>query len=121
MKISYLLVAIMSFALLGCSSMQTHNQVQKSSAATPIPQKNKNPMTVSVFTNGRNPSIPYSIVGRASVSQYNMAGNKRQEAIIHDAMRSAAASMGGDAIINIKRSDKTVSGTVIAYGPKITV
>jgi hypothetical protein len=126
MKISYLLVAIMGFTLSGCSSISSvqpvNKQVQNSSkTAPPIQKCHRNPMEVSFYTNGVNPSNPYTVVGNASVSQYNMAGNKRQEATIHDAMRSAAASMGGDAVINLKRNDATVSGTVIAYQPKITV
>ncbi len=131
MKISYLWVVTMGFVLAGCAavnSVQPVNNQAQNTASTPLPEKNspqsrschKNPIDVS-FLNGLNPNLPYSVVGNATVSQYNIAGNKRQEAIIHDAMRSAAASMGGDAIINIKRNDNTVSGTVIAYPPKISV
>ncbi|MEO8401260.1 MAG: hypothetical protein ABI597_05605 [Gammaproteobacteria bacterium] len=120
MRISYLLVVMASLALSGCSSIkavqptntQTHNPTKNTSA---IPQPKKNPIEVSFYTNGENPSNPYTVVGNTTISKYNAVGIKRQTATIHDAMRSAAASMGGDAIINIKRNSNAVTGTVIMY------
>lgn len=124
MKISCTLMVIMGLALSGCASIHaTHNQTQNTQKTSPPTKQcpHKNPMEVSFYSNGKNPANPYTVVGSATVSKYNSAGNKRQEATIHDAMRSAAAEMGGDAIINVKRNEKTVSGTVIAYHSGIAV
>lgn len=127
MRISYQLVVIAGLLLSGCSSINavqpTNNQTNNTAQNDiPIPHCKKNPMEVSFYTNGENPENPYTVVGQATVSKYNAGGIKRQQAVIHDAMRSAAASMGGDAIINIKRNEKAVTGTVISYQqPKITV
>ena len=72
------------------------------------------PLHVSFLTN-ENPNHPYQIVGQAKVSKYNVAGVKRQAATVHDIMRELAASLDGDAIINIKHDDRTVTATVISY------
>jgi len=117
MRILGVVLVMMGVTLSGCSSTATqpiHHQTQ-------TPTAHKNPMNVSFYPKGANPEAPYTVIGDATISKYNKVGIKRQEANIHDAMRSTAASMGGDAIINVKRNDKTVSGTVIAYQSKITV
>lgn len=127
MKASYLFVVALCFALASCSSINaeqpTNSQAQNAVKNTPPIQKckkKKNPMDVSFYTREMIPPS-YKVVGKASVSQYNAGGSKRAEAMIHDAMGNVAASMGGDAIINIKRNDKIVTGTVIAYQPAVSV
>ncbi len=70
---------------------------------------------VAVYTEKQSPTTPYTILGKAIISKYNSRGIKRQEACIRDAMRNLAATMGGDAVINLNKDDKTVTGTVIAY------
>jgi hypothetical protein len=79
------------------------------------PKKEKDPISVSVYNHGQKPAEPYQVIGTETISKYNFVGVKRQEASIRDVMRKLAASMGGDAIINIKHQDKTVTGTVVAY------
>lgn len=83
------------------------------------PSQDKNPMTVSFYTHGK-PEKPYVVVGKEVVSKFNTAGVKRQRASIHDAMRTLAAAMGGDAVINITHDTNTVRGEVVAY-PKVLV
>lgn len=53
--------------------------------------------------------------GDISVSRYNKWGFKRQHAVVNDLMREKAASMGSNAIINLKKSDNTVTGTAVYY------
>lgn len=123
MRLSLLAMIMIGFALSGCSTMNgtpaTHNQSQKTiNTASKIHYKD--PLEVSFYPAGK-PSKPFTVLGQTTVSKYNTAGHKRQEATIHDALRTKAASMGGDAIIDIQRDDNSVSGTVIAYQPKIDV
>jgi hypothetical protein len=117
MRISNLfMVSCVCLSLMGCASVNTHNTpASQPTTPTPTHHKKKNPIEVSVYNNGKNPSSPYTIIGEAKVSNYNRVGIKRQDAVIHDAMRTVAASMGGDAIIDIKRTNKSVMGKVIAY------
>lgn len=86
------------------------------SPATAPPKKD--PLTVAFFNHGKKPKQKYVVVGKETISKYNFVGVKRQEAIVHDAMRTLAASMGGDAIIDITHDDETISGTVIAFQKK---
>lgn len=131
MRISRLLVVFyVSFILSGCSSISappSNHPVEQSTAKTAPPTtskhqtKKKDPMTVSFYRKGENPNAPYVVIGEAKVSKYNRGGIKRQDAMIHDAMRTVAASMGGDAIIDIKRTPQSVVGKVIVYQSKIMV
>ena len=75
----------------------------------------KNPLAVTIFTHGETPKKPYIVLGKETVSKFNFAGAKRQEAHIREAMRQLAANLGGDAIINLTHDTHSVSGTVIAF------
>jgi hypothetical protein len=74
----------------------------------------KDPVSVS-FLNRQIPDRPFRVLGEAKVEKYYAVGIKRQEATIRDLMREQAASLDGDAIINIKNDEKTITATVIAY------
>jgi len=121
MRTLYLLTAIYTGLFLSaCSTAGSSDQATKTQNATPATTKQaaiklKNPLTVAVYTKKQPLPAPYTILGLATISKYNLSGIKRQEAYIHDAMRALAAAMGGDAVINLNKDDKTVTGTVIAY------
>lgn len=128
MRISSLLViSYVCCTLSSCASVHTArpvNHTQNTAQTTVKPPQKKNPMEVSVYYNQislKPPYKPYKIIGEAKISNFNNGGIKRQDAIIHDAMRSVAASMGGDAIIDITRTPTAVIGKVISYQSKIAV
>lgn len=108
----------------GCSSVQTqpsmdkavtqHTSCKKMSAANHVIRKN--PINVAVYTH-KNPDKPYVIIGKEIISKYNLGGIKRQEASLHDTMRNLAASIGGDAVINVEHHNDKIIATVIAYNP----
>lgn len=110
MRMIYL--TLFCLVLWGCTTVEkTIPPVNK-----PMPTKpsQKNPMNVTLFTNGKKPTAPFKIIGTETVSKYNFVGIKRQEAHIRDVMRNLAANLGGDAVINISHQDKNIVGTVIA-------
>jgi hypothetical protein len=136
MRTLYLLIMInISFVLTSCASINAEKPVDNSSQATPttipgekaqpqpyIPppgcppiKKDKNPLAVSFYKNDTQISHNYKVIGTGIVSKYNTVGIKRQEASIQDNMRKIAAAMGGDAIINVTRNNKVVSGTVVSF------
>ncbi len=131
MKTPGLFVLCYAFCLLsGCATTHTatapstYNEPQNSdNVRAPIPQcpKKKNPMEVSFYSNGKSPETPYAIIGEAKIPEYNTVGIKKQEAIVHDALRKLAASMGGDAVIELKHRNKFIVGKVIAYEDKTIV
>lgn len=75
----------------------------------------KNPVGIQVYASGQRPVRPYKVIGTETVSKYNPAGIKRQTAMIHDVMRNLAASIGGDAVIDVHPEDKSLTGKVIIY------
>jgi hypothetical protein len=91
-------------------------QIKKSiPAILPTCKPKKDPLAVAFYFRSKPLPLPYVVLGQEKVSRYNYFGLKRQAANIHDKMRTLAANMGGDAIININNTDKSVVGTVIAY------
>lgn len=111
---------IMIYVALTLSACATTRQqpVDKpllSTASTSFKDKtHKDPIEIAVYVEGK-PLHPYKVIGTETISKYNTVGVKRQEAVIRDAMRNLAASMGGDAVINIMNEDKTITATVIVY------
>jgi hypothetical protein len=130
MKNVYLgLFISLSLILSACSSINSQEPVDLSGKSTlnspllikpkcPPPPKKKNPMNVSLYTPGIKPQKNYLVLGNETISKFNQNGIKRQKANIHDLLRNIAASMGGDAVINLRYDQKMVSGTVIKYKNK---
>ncbi|HSW93607.1 MAG TPA: hypothetical protein VLJ15_04540 [Gammaproteobacteria bacterium] len=120
---NWLLVSCICYALLGCASVKTtHNTLPQTTTGTPkVTTPKKDPIAVSVYPVGKKLATPYTVLGEAKVSNYNASGIKRQDAVIHDAMRTMAASMGGDAVIDIKRTGKAVIGKVVIWQSKVFV
>jgi hypothetical protein len=122
MKPLYLL-GIINVALImsGCASTVSHQTLEPEQQTIIVPTKchvHKDPLNVSVITKEK-PAHPYTVVGKARVSKYNVAGNKRQEATIRDIMRQLAASLNGDAVIEVKNMEKEITATIITYQPII--
>ncbi len=65
--------------------------------------------TVKVITR------PYEVIGHVSVKRYNLVGIKRQQGVIDDLMKEDASKIGGNAIVNIKKTMKTEIGDVIRF------
>jgi hypothetical protein len=127
MKTLYRLIVLYTGAVLtGCAmntdqpTIDTTHKTHVSSANIPHKAKLKNPLSISFYQKGSAIKRPYKIIGTESVSKFNMVGIKRQEAIIQDNMRKIAAAMGGDAVIDIKRHKKMVTGTIVSYENKPT-
>ncbi len=113
-----LILSFCGLFLLGCASTATHSTAQKQQMQATMKQaylSQKNPMAITLFTNGKKPSTPYKVMGKETIPKYNLAGIKRQEAQLREAMRNFAANLGGDAVIDITHDDQNIIGTVIAF------
>ena len=115
--LNLLVISCLYGMLIGCSSMHTtHSASPNTTPGKSVAlAKPKNPMDISFYPGGKNPSNAYTVLGEAKISKFNKVGIKRQDAVIHDALRMAAASMGGDAIIEVKHTNKAVIGQVITF------
>jgi hypothetical protein len=123
MKALYLLSAIfIALFLQGCTSVnkvQPNGIVQSDTTVQPPRcHHHKDPLKVSFVGSHKNLHTPYQVIGTAAVSQFNSVGVKRQEATIHDIMRELAASLDGDAVINMDKNGNVVKGTVISFKNK---
>lgn len=65
-----------------------------------------------------NPNTPFEEIGRVSVDKYSMMGTSRSGDEIYKNLREKAASIGGDAIINITEDFASMSGVVIKMSPE---
>lgn len=74
-----------------------------------------NPDDVQLFMGGEKPSRRYEKLGMLTVSTDNSWGMSRSEADIRINMKERAASVGGDAVINVQRGLTTMTGTIIRY------
>ena len=121
MKASALYTLILSTGLVltGCATKPSpdsaHPQPPHSPPAQTASTEPKDPAAITLLQ--ETPPAHYTVIGEATVSKYNVAGIKRQKAIIQDRLRELAASMGGDAIMHLKNEGGYITGTVISYSP----
>lgn len=137
MKRLYLFAWIfIGFILTGCASTTNKNQpIMKAEnnaiypyhdydtpsdnltklAAAPKRCPIKNPIAVAFYSKGKTPNQPYKVIAKESISAFNAGGIKRQQAVIHDVLRQLAASVGGDAVINITVDNQKICGEVVKF------
>lgn len=116
-------VFCLAFTLNSCTTTTTREHSAAStvkhgesliSYATPRhPAKHGN--EVAFYPHESSIKRPYRIIGKETVSRYNFIGMERQSRILDELMKSLAASMGGDAVINISADKQKVEGTVISF------
>ncbi len=70
---------------------------------------------VAFYSKSSHVKHPYRIIGKESISRYDFIGLERQSKTVDDLLKSLAASMGGDAVINITADSQKVEGTVISF------
>ncbi len=109
MRTLYLLAAIYvgtfsSYSIAATTSLQKHL---------------KDPLAVSIYVGKTQPKLAYEVIGKATVSKFNDAGIKKQEAILEDSLREMVAAMGGDAVIHITHDESSIVGTVIAFKSRL--
>ena len=121
MKTLYLLgVIYIALITQGCASTDGLKSSSKPISPTeqtlqaPKSQHLKDPIKVSFLPPEKKLGLPYQVLGKAKVSKYNLVGVKRQEATIRDIMRQLAASVNGDAVIDLKHEQASVTATFIA-------
>lgn len=129
MRMSYPIMATIAATLLlgscsttgqstGPSTIQTASNFinrQHIVTVTPIAYPPKNPKQVALFTPDKAPHAAYRVIGVATVSKYNALGMKRHDETMSDMMKSLAASIGGDGLINVNSNDEAMEAKVIAF------
>lgn len=118
-------IAVASFLMLlqGCSnSARSTTQVasnlinrQHVILTTQHVYPEKSPKSVALYHAKQSPHSAYRIIGIATISKYNLLGMERQEETLNQMMKNLAASVGGDALININSNKKSIQANVIAF------
>jgi hypothetical protein len=61
------------------------------------------------------PTESFRELGRVSASKYGTFGRERKREVIDEELKSKAAELGGDAVINITEDFASVSGVAVAF------
>jgi hypothetical protein len=80
----------------------------------------KNPNAVVFYTNGKRPDAAYRVIGIVTVYKRSLLGASRDASEVRHMVRTLAASIGGEGLINIKDTDRAFQGHVIVF-QKITI
>lgn len=116
------LIIISAFLLASCTptnhpmqiaSNLIHRQTIITTTKESYPAKS--PQAVALYHNKNKVLTPYRIIGVAKVSKYNLIGKPREEATVHEMLKKLAASIGGDALINIDSNNESMQANVIAF------
>lgn len=101
-----------TLALSACTHSLNHEQVV---TTTNQLYPAKSPQQVALYNEANSPHNPYRIIGVARISKTNFLGMQRPDTTVQTLMKSMAASIGGDGVMNITHTDKMVEANVIAF------
>lgn len=108
----YLLSAVMIASLVGCAQIQKAQHPVQANVSSSEHFSATKPEKVAFHD---NPDKPYVIVGRVYVQRQTLLGHKRGIQQAKQLMRQRAAQLGGDAVINLHKTDKQHVGTIVHY------
>ena len=118
------LLIIAAFLLQGCAAThgRTPTQVatnyihkQQVTPTTAESYPAKSPQFIALYMSNQTPHTAYKIIGVASVSKYNLLGMQRESVDMHGIMKNLAASIGGDALINVSDNEHDMQANVIQF------
>lgn len=118
MKKIYLLLVTTGFLILlvSCSTSKSATQVASINHQTTASKISaKNPDQVALYKNSKEPHAAYRVIGVAKVSRFNMLGFKHQDETLENMLKKLAASMGGDAIMNVSTNNNFIQANVIQF------
>lgn len=95
-----LVTIVIAFLLAGCA-----HQCCKTSPA-------KNPCKIALLEDKQMPTAPYRIIGVATVAKRDRFGIQNN---VNNMMKNFAASIGGDAVMNLSSKGNQVRANVIQY------
>lgn len=105
------------YSTVPCSTQQVATNFlfqQKVVATTKHKYRPKNPKYVTLYKQQKL-LTPYRVIGVATISKYNILGEKRPQEVINDMFKNLAAELGGDALINITNKGDSIQGHIIQF------
>lgn len=74
-----------------------------------------NAAKIAIYDEQHSPQAAYRVIGKAKISKYNILGVKRKDATVQNMIKKLAASVGGDAVIDLNQTSDTVQANIIQY------
>lgn len=116
-----IVVSLTNLILTACTSLSyvgegTNNLISGGSVAINTNQiyRKTSPENIHIFFD-RKPGRGYIEMGQLNIDADNILGIPKSETEIIHEMQEQAASVGGDAVINIRQDSGSITGTVIVY------
>lgn len=106
-----LILAVALLFVIGCATERVMTTDSKQLPPT-------DPDAVTIYLSNKKPPYPYEAIGRVSVDKRSLIGLSRSGDEIYKNLREKAASIGGDAVINITEDSGSMSGVVVRMLPK---
>src|SRR3990167_480674 len=113
MKKNYIFFVI--FTMLSVISCSTNQNYQSKQSVKDYSSGKALPKMVAVYQKNQLPHAAYRVIGTANISKHNLLGFERDETTINNMMKKFAASIGGDALIDIKNNRDVVEAQVIQF------
>lgn len=115
MKILSGVLALSFLALTGCTASDVANIVSNGNATSSTNSKlaPTNPTQVKLYYAGNPKPKHYKIIGRVSAEIYNVVGLEHTQASIADELKTQAASIGANGVININSGMAQVTGDAV--------
>lgn len=125
MNARLLLIVTMMLSTLLTGCYNTHQSpvsrashlLNKQSITTTTSQyyPEKTAQQVTLYTNEQLPHTAYRVIGLASISKTNLFGMQRKSETLNHMMKTLAASIGGDGVIDITENPVSLNARVIAF------
>lgn len=106
-KMKMMAVLFCALLVMGCATARVMTTTNKKFAPS-------NPDMVKLFMTDK-PTTPFEEIGRVSVDKYSNLAISRSGDEMYKKIREKAASIGGDAIINITEDFGSMNGVVIKF------
>lgn len=122
MLFSFFTTILIACTLSACTHGQSTTQVatnfiqrQHVVAKTNHIYPAKNPQNIAFFSEEKSPHAPYRIIASAKISKHNLLGMQRQDQTMENMMKKLAASIGGDGVIDVNKTQDGLEANVIAF------
>jgi hypothetical protein len=104
--IRHIISIVMAGLLAGCATERVMSTGPKLAPT--------DPSSVKIYLSEK-PNVPYEEIGRVSVDKYNNLSIARSPDDMNAALKQQAASIGGNAIIDVTEDFASMSGVVVAF------
>ena len=110
-----LTVAVAALSLTGCAMSDMTNSIEGGSVAptSQVKAKASNPAKVKLYYSGESQPKHYKNLGRVSAAKYNLVGVAYSQTSLQKKLKTEAASLGANAVVNIDDGMTSMDGDAV--------